>query len=288
MRTVVFARPSFVYFLICFFISSTFGIHSAEAASEWLRAPLADRDVAGVTLLIHGLNTKPDKMRSIASELNGMKQDVLLVKLTGHDKDLAAFRQVTREKFLNDVEEAAKRASEESRGKVKSLNLVAFSLGGLVAIDLVSEGRAAFDRMVLLAPALAIRGRSYLIKIFVPFGRGFLVPSLSPEDYRANSGTSIAAYLALFESLAAIQATPLLKGNVPTLVFVDPDDELVSVGKLSELIRDKVLTEWHLETITASGSTVRPMYHHLIIDEPTLGSVPWRAMIEKIRRHLAH
>ena len=284
-------RPFFAVSIMLFFaqfMAQICALSTASAASEWLRAPVVDTDVAGVTLVIHGLNTKPDKMRPLGAELNAMKQDVLLVKLTGHDQDLAAFRQVTRATFLLDVEEAVKRASAESRAKAKPLNLVAFSLGGLVAIDLVSEGRAAFERMVLLAPALAVHGRSHLIKIFVPFGHGFLVPSFSPEAYRANPGTSIAAYLALFESLSAIQATPLLKANVPTLVLIDQDDELVSASRLAALIRDKALTEWRLEAISANESTVRPKYHHLIIDEPTLGPTPWRLMIEKIRLHLTH
>lgn len=279
-----------VRFFFTLFVFPLFVTSLALASSEWLRAPVPDNNVAGVTLVIHGLNTKPDKMHALAFELNSMKQDVLLVKLTGHQNDLPEFKNVTRSQFLLNVEESVKRAGVEARVKGRPLNLLAYSLGALLAMELVADGRAKFDRMILLAPALAIHSRSYLIKIFSIFGNSYLVPSMSPEDYRANPGTSIAAYRAVFESLAAlkiVQTPQWQKANVPSLVFLDPDDELVSRSGVSEFILGNALSEWHLKFITASGSTVQPKYHHLIIDEPTLGLEPWRSMIQDVRLHLA-
>jgi len=70
-----------------------------------------------------------------------------------------------------------------------------------------------FDKIVLFAPALKMRNRNYLLKTMSPFP-GLVVPSFGPEAYRANKGTPIAAYNALFEAAKHFEKNlAITKGN---------------------------------------------------------------------------
>ena len=139
-----------------------------------------------------------------------------------------------------------------------------------------------------LAPAAALNWTSQLVRALNAFGEDFLVPSASNATYRAScEGTSMAAYNALFDSLRATQESGLGKSKAPTLVLIDPKDELVSGPGLAELIEFNALNEWRLEQVSNRGATLeRGAYHHLIIDEPSVGSEEWKRIQTLIRKHL--
>ncbi len=259
------------------------------AASAWLRSE--KQPARGVALVVHGLNLRPDKMDSIARTLNEEGFDVLRASLSGHRGDLEQFKHVSRDRWLHDLHDAYCEARRAADRRGLPLNFVGYSLGALVNLDLmnnVPEAGVRYDRMVLLAPAAALNWTSQLVRALNAFGEDFLVPSASNATYRAScEGTSMAAYNALFDSLRATQESGLGKSKAPTLVLIDPKDELVSGPGLAELIEFNALNEWRLEQVSNRGATLeRGAYHHLIIDEPSVGSEEWKRIQTLIRKHL--
>jgi esterase/lipase len=243
--------------------------------------------IVGVTLVVHGLNLKPSKMLALADALVAENQGVVLVSLAGHGKDEKEFGKVTRERWLSDVVEGYQEAVVKAKAKGVPVHFLGFSLGGLLGVDLLASGKVQFTKMVLLAPALRVHARSRLIRLARILGRSFVIPSRSPEDYRAHSGTTVAAYEALFESIDALPDSSFESVNVPTRVFVDPDDELVSADKIKELMKKQNLTNWQFNSVDANKSQTSPKYHHLIIDSKSLGEAEWQKLISAIRSFLA-
>ena len=113
----------------------------------------------GVALVIHGLNLRPDRMQPIISELTGSGIDVLGLSLRGHGdnyahiKDIAenqarleTFKNVSHQLWLNEAYLAYSQLKARGAAKDVPLFLTAFSLGGLIGLDLIaSNADVKFD-----------------------------------------------------------------------------------------------------------------------------------------------
>ena len=77
--------------------------------------------------------------------------------------------------------------------------------------------------------------------------------SLSPHVIRlrpaAHSRTPIAAYNALFETLDHFESHLGPRLNLPTLVVMDPGDELVSLGGIRKLAETHNLDQWRFHPV---------------------------------------
>ena len=253
----------------------------------------------GVALVVHGLNLKPDKMGAVISTLNQGGIDVLNLSLSGHgdnyasrgrkdhdEQRLASFREVTYELWSNELYRAYRQVRE--RGELKNVPLffVGYSLGGLLGCDLlISHPEVRFDRMMLFAPALNITAKSYLLKALVPFP-ALVIDSLSPKNYRANDGTPMAAYQALFTALEYFEGHSLNRLNVPTALFIDADDEYISYGRLKEMIGHHTFDQWTIHQVQKDEGANPGIAHHLIIDEESTGKRMWGRMQDIMRQHL--
>lgn len=267
-----------------------FGVLAAVAAVAEESVPSVEGVPAAkaVIVLVHGLNLKPEKMNALADFLRAQGADVLPVTLSGHGGTMEEFKKASRDIWIGEMQDAFGRAGRRAKENNAPVYFVGYSLGALVGLDFLNsvEGEnARCGKMVLLAPAISIRGRSYLLKLLGMFP-SMVIPSLSPEDYRAHSGTPMAAYKALFQSVSSLEKEGLARSNVPTLVLVDPKDELVSAEGLGALTRQFRLDQWKLLEVTNAGSPLKKKYHHLIVDENALGTDQWRQMRDAIKDHL--
>jgi hypothetical protein len=105
----------------------------------------------------------------------------------------------------------------------------------------------------------------------------------APKDYAANRGTPIAAYNALFESISAGQREARRQAaDAP--VFVDPKDELVSYKGLCALGEAPGSGLWTLVSTPKTLRKGRRDYHHLIIDEASLGSARWSDVVSHTKQ----
>jgi alpha-beta hydrolase superfamily lysophospholipase len=245
--------------------------------------------VNGVVIAAHGLNVKPSKMGGPTDEDTIVKAlldggyHVVRAVFTGHSGDTDAMAAVTEYAWLDDARACVSVARAEA-GRVEALTrsrcrlyLAGFSLGALVFEVLMNED-AAFDKAVLFSPAVAIKDLAHGILLLDTAGDGKIIASRSPAEYRAGAGASIAAYKALFALEARLESLSFAKNNIPTLVFIDPLDELVSFGKLKRLVTKYGLTGWRLRKVSNKDGNIRPAYHHLVIDAVCLGKESWAAV----------
>mgnify|MGYP000579510701 CR=1 FL=1 len=66
--------------------------HANNPYSEWSLTKSSVKE--GQALVIHGLNTKPEKMRDIIDAFNARGHDVLLLKLIGHNDDMNKMKNI--------------------------------------------------------------------------------------------------------------------------------------------------------------------------------------------------
>ena len=271
---------------------------SEKHSTRWYRkSPL--KRLQGVALVVHGLNLKPDRMEPLIALLNQAGIDTLNVSLHGHGDNylhdngrdmqearLESFRTVTSRLWSAEVYSAYQKARRRAQQKDVPVFLVGYSLGGLLGCELqVSRPDVYFDRMALFAPALKITLQPYLLKALMPFP-DLVLDSLSPESYRANTGTPMAGYKAMFAILDRFENNMNSKLNVPTLVFIDRNDEFISCNELQEMIMGWRLDRWRMVVVKKEPPEAALYAHHLLIDEATMGKTAWRDMGDAVLKHL--
>ena len=254
----------------------------------------------GVALVIHGLNLDPDRMGPIIEKLTAAGIDVLALSLRGHganydhrddmDADAArleSFRNVSYTLWLNEAYLAYLHAQKRAQQSRVPVFLAAFSIGGLIGLDLlVSNPDVHFDRTVLLAPAIALRPAIYLEKVLSPFPR-LVIPSLADDAYLANkSGTPVAAYNALFEAFDYFEENAGAKLNLPTLLFIDEADEFIPLSGLKDLVAEHNLNHWQFYIVQKEEETADGTFHHHILDASATGERVWQDMMAAATRHL--
>ena len=256
-------------------------------------------EIKGVALVIHGLNLRPDKMELIISLLTDSGVDALNLSLRGHGSNyspsegpdmaksrIEAFKTVSYKIWIEETYQAYNHAKKRSEQKNVPLFFVGFSLGGLLGVDLYTTySDIHFDRMVLFAPAVDLYAINYAAKLLSPFPK-LVVPSLASKSYRANNGTPVAAYNALFNAIEHFRKNLNPKLNVPTLILIDKRDELVSYYKLKRLVENERLHQWKFYHIQKGKDAVRGTLRHLIIDESSVGKEMWKEMRRAMVEHL--
>jgi hypothetical protein len=123
--------------------------------------------------------------------------------------------------------------------------------------------------------------------MLTPLARfGFAIPSAAPAKIRARRGTPLAEYsalLTLVDEIATLRSPEKL-GRIPTAVYLDPDDELVSDGGVLDWMKRNGLKLWvpmEFKDRAAEGRT----YSHLMVLEESLGSVAWTQLTHEIVAH---
>ena len=257
-------------------------------------------ELRGVALVIHGLNLRPDRMEPIISKLTESGIDVLGLSLRGHGENythgngaaegearLEAFKNVSYQLWMNEAYLAYLQLKERAEGKGVPMFLTAFSIGGLIGLDLfASHADVRFDKLVLFAPAIRLHGTIYLERVLSPFPR-LVIPSMAPANYLANEkGTPIAAYNALFDGLNRFDKNAGQKLNVPTLVFIDQQDEFIPIRKLKELVEDQGWDQWQFYIVEKDKSVRDDNFYHHIIDASSTGESVWQDMMKAVLNHL--
>jgi len=295
-----------ILFLIFVFLVSNVGKAQTDSNNnriktqnmQWYYTRTTEK-TKGVCLVIHGLNLEPARMDPICALLREMGMDVLLVSLQGHGNNftqvagqsgesdsLESFKNVTLNGWLEEINTGYKLALKRSSEYQVPLYFVGFSLGGLLGPLFLDETPyIRFDKMGLFAPALAVRKKVYLLKIFTPFPR-LVIPSQSREFYRANRGTPMAAYRALFTGLAQLHQERKDAMDIPTLIFLDRKDEFIPYAGIQKMIARSELDHWKICEVTKDPDIDRSVKHHLVIDESVVGAQMWEEIWDNIQNHL--
>ena len=272
---------------------------SEDHSTRWFYRDTPGK-LKGVALVIHGLNLRPDRMQPIIAKLTGSGIDVLGLSLRGHGENythgngtaadqarLEAFKNVSYQVWMNEAYLAYLELKERAEEKEVPMFLAAFSLGGLIGLDLIAtEPEVRFDKLILFAPAIRLHAKIYLERVLSPFPR-LVIPSMAPRTYLANKkGTPIAAYNALFDGLDRFNKNAGQKLNVPTLVFIDQQDEFIPIRKLKELVEDQGWDQWQFYIVEKDKSAGDETFYHHIIDASSTGKTVWQDMMKTAVNHL--
>src|SRR5579871_6808027 len=226
-----------------------------------------------VVILLHGLNLVPSKMDDWAHILADHGAHVLRWPLYGHTGDPEHMRSVTAEDWRKQFKDIALLGEAKAKELSVPLYFFGFSLGALVALAwLAHEEHPAVEKMVLIAPAISVPWYSRaLINALAVFGHGLILPSRSPAQYRANPGTSVAAYLALFALKDSLEASKYKNANVKTLILIDRHDELVNSQEIRDIIARFNLGQWNLEIVDNRFAYDNYGFRHLMVDQEAMG-----------------
>ncbi|MEK6556316.1 MAG: alpha/beta hydrolase [Bdellovibrionota bacterium] len=234
-------------------------------------------------LVIHGLNLLPSKMNSVSEFYYNEGFNVLRLTLQGHDGNWEAYKKVTADIWIADVEKAFSFITSSVPGA--AIDLFGYSLGAAAGIAAEQNGKLEFERMVLAAPPFEVTRVAALVEALFDFENLSIPSRLSPiyiSGYGANPATPVKAYKALFELRKKIQQNvPQGFVNKPGIVFVSRKDEVVDAVNSVKFVESvSSFTTFYVEK---KNSNLRPVMNHLIIDEPSLGET-WPIMVEEIRR----
>ena len=268
-------------------------------SSQWFYCN-HQKETKGVALVIHGLNFRPTKMKPIIAKLTESGVDALNMSLRGHgenfthqdgvDSDkarLEAFKATTYQVWTNEAYLAYLQVRERAAHKEVPVFFIGYSLGALIGLDLFATYQDVYyDRMALFAPAIKLYAIHYLARLLSPFPE-LIVPSLAPDSYLTNKkGTPVAAYDALFDGINNFEKSANSKINVPTLIFIDEQDEFIPTSGLKNFVEEKKLDQWQIYTVQKGKDVKFGTFHHHIIDAASTGKDVWQEIMNAATAHL--
>lgn len=233
-------------------------------------------------LLVHGMNNRPEVLNDITDFLESLALPVVSVCLTGHHHDFNKLNTISKKIWEQDVLEAY----QLIRKRNKKIYLLAYSLGAAISLDILSE-EIRFDKMVLLAPAIAPRIHVKLLQYIAPLFPTLPLFSIAPKGYNVNPYLPLRAYQVLIQLFHSLRKKKLAYANIPCLLVMDPKDETMSLSTLKKMIKDYHLNCWDILSLDSKNVVGQVKFHHLIIDKNAMGASNWGIFTNSVKTFLA-
>lgn len=266
--------------------TSSYSIKAEESSS--LSYPQNGTKPQFVAIVVHGLNLRPSKMKAFENLLHGHNAITLRVALEGHRGSLEEQKHVTWQKWQQQYHDHFCLAQSLAKKHSVPLINLSFSLGALVSLGHVgNQENWPYLKTIFIAPAAWIHWYGNIPSWFNFLGGGIGIPSKNLKEYRSQATTSLAAYEAMANGRNEIEEMPsqLLKNE--TLIIMDPNDELVSLKKIKQFLNEKNIQDfWDILEVSNKETTLKKSYHHLIVDEKSLGANQWKALQERLSAFL--
>lgn len=214
-------------------------------------------------ILLHGLNNNLECFYPLRDELIAAGFDCVLLTLPGHGEDRELGRSL--EISLRDLDRQLQAHTKEP------YYLVGFSMGGLLFQLWLEEHQDRRPQaQVLLAPALKIRRQRIVSLLLKLLPSNLAIKSLMPAHGRRRTSLYVWEYRTLIEGITAFKDRLI----PPTLILIDPKDELVDAKALKSL---------HARTHFIERPALRGAgVHHLIFHPDYFGRTEWKQFIEVI------
>jgi esterase/lipase len=251
-------------------------------------------EAKGLAIVHHGLNLRPSRMRQVDWVLNDLGIDVLNVGSFGHRGNIEEMKAVTQQRWIKDLYDTYCIAYRYAKIQGIPMYMVGFSIGALLYQSMMNNpalyGLATpvdFEKVVMFAPAFALTFKTNFMRMLTFLPSSTIISSWANSNYRANDGTSIAAYEALFKTKSELVDMKFAASNVPTLVIADPNDSVVDTGEIEDIITEYKLDQWKTIHVNTDEGNVPSIYHHLLVVEEALGQRQWKIVTDEIKRHLS-
>jgi esterase/lipase len=224
-------------------------------------------------------------MLSLIAWFNEHDCDCILVRFSGHYEESADTANITVDAWQQDMRNGYEFAKSVAGEHKIPLFLLGYSLGGLLGMNLVLfSGETGISKQVLLAPAVAIRDTAGILKLLF-WWKSLYLPSFTPEKFRANKRLSITAYKTMFSIVSKILNSKAIT-TTSTLVFIDSMDELISTKKLFRFLNRFIAGHYELVALDSDMKNRSGGYHHLIIDQETMGAANWKLFTARLKDFL--
>jgi hypothetical protein len=76
------------------------------------------------------------------------------------------------------------------------------------------------------------------------------------------------------------------KINIPAIIFIDKEDELVSYAGLQQMVQNHNLDQWRIHSVIKDETATEVNLHHLIIDAASVGNTMWQEIVDVALLHL--
>lgn len=176
-------------------------------------------------VFFHGLNNNPECFFPLMESFQKMGYETDMIILPGHGKDRSEAKDI----------KTAETAFSESMNRLKGpYYAVAFSQGALyLQLWLKKYPGQGPLKQILLAPALYLRKQLLIEKALKILPSFIVIKSLAPRKFRRYEILTAGEYNTLVQGILAFQKLPKTF-PIPTLVMIDPKDELVHAQKLKQ------------------------------------------------------
>ncbi len=248
--------------------------------SKWFYSEFK-QDTVAVILLIHGLNLRPSKMDSLAQFFAAKKCDVYRLALPENPKN-----------WIEKFDDGYHAALEQAEILERPLFLIGYSLGALLTLRyLVTHNYHKINKVIFIAIPLEMKWLSRLPAKFSWIMPRAWLPSLALEDYRIRGKTSLIEYRIMesirSEILAVLKKLKKADAHIssPVLIISDPKDELLDIEKIKN--HYALFSSLQCHEVTNKVTQHPKKYHHLMIDEASIGHIEWQKMLNKMTSHLS-
>lgn len=221
-------------------------------------------------LIFHGLNNNATAFDSIRMEFAKLGYETEQIILPGHGG-------IREENFSFDKAYAAFARQMEVKAQAPYV-AIGFSTGALY-LQLWTQRTPAKAPLaqVLLAPALFARNAKPLSTLFRLLPKNIFIPSQTPPKLRRYDRLFIWEYRTLFEAMERFKKE-VEEIKCPTMVIMDPKDELVDEIKLKKNLPKKIIFH-SVKRPYLKG--MRPGKYHIIFHPDYLSEEHWKWLLKE-------
>lgn len=224
-------------------------------------------------VFFHGLNNNTDCFFPLRKHFEDLGYETDMVVLPCHGEN--------RKEATNSRE--ALRVFDENMKRLQDAPFYAicFSHGGLY-LQLWMEKNPANKplKQVLLAPALFIRKQKIIERALGMIPSFVLIKSLAPKVFRRYEMLTAGEYNILVQGI--VTYNKIMKNlRVPSLVMIDPKDELVHAQNLKKNLEEKN-KGFEVQFIERPYLKKGPGCHHILFHPDYFSKDDWKNFIQKI------
>lgn len=177
-------------------------------------------------ILIHGMNNNLESFSPLKEKLSSYGLNAEILCLPGHKDNREESKDLKT--AFHHFDQSMKKLMQDP------YVIVAFSQGALyLQLWLEKNSLPRPKAQVLLAPALFIKGQSRLEKLMTTLPRFLFILSQTPKPLRRYFSLYVWEYRTLFQGIKKFQSMKSAF-RIPTMVIVDPKDELVDAKMLKD------------------------------------------------------